>query len=656
MPERRLMSAQELQPASVTFAVIDPLAWFCGLWIASGLRLETAALSAGISFEGQATPLLGLLVCAAIATVAHTLLARTLGLHQGRHLVGSFDELLALASGVAAVAVLVTVVNALVPEQMLPLTAPVIAAPTMLLLAGMSRSLVRLLAIRRMRRIRSGSANGTGAAGRALIVGAGEVGRRLADSMLRDPSSRWDPVAFLDDDPRKRNLRHAGVAVRGTTQQMIPTARATDADVLVIATASIDADTIGALTTQAQEIGLRVRIVPQLHEMIDGVRHTDLREIRPEDLLGRRAVVTDLSEISEMLAGRIVLVTGAGGSIGSELCRQISTFGPRELVMLDRDESALHALLLSMHGAADLGNDNMVLADIRDRERIDAVFAEHRPEVVFHAAALKHVNMLENAPDEAYKTNVLGTHNVLEASHRRGVQKFVNISTDKAADPHNVLGLSKRVAEGLTAQKAEAAERGTWVSVRFGNVLATRGSVLHTFIAQIERGGPVTVTDPNVTRFFMTVSEAVQLVLQAAVVGDSGEALVLDMGEPVPIMQLAHQLIEASGRDVEVEYTGLRPGEKLHEVLSAPGETIAATAHPLVSGVPVASVDMQDIPQARDMHKAAQFMDAMELVCGSMSAQGSLRKRDTEGADSQRSVPATTVASDAPTRAATVGS
>src|SRR5699024_3529450 len=349
------------------------------------------------------------------------------------------------------------VVNALVPEQMLPLTAPVIAAPTMLLLAGMSRSLVRLLAIRRMRRIRSGSANGTGAAGRALIVGAGEVGRRLADSMLRDLSSRWDPVAFLDDDPRKRNLRHAGVAVRGTTQQMIPTARATDADVLVIATASIDADTIGALTTQAQEIGLRGRIVPQLHALIDGVRHPDR------------------SEISEMLAGRIVLVTGAGGSIVSELCRQISTFGPRELVMLDRDESALHALLLSMHGAADLGNDNMVLADIRDRERIDAVFAEHRPEVVFHAAALKHVNMLENAPDEAYKTNVLGTHNVLEASHRRGVQKFVNISTDKAADPHNVLGLSKRVAEGLTAQKAEAAERGTWVSVRFGNVLATRG-------------------------------------------------------------------------------------------------------------------------------------------------------------------------------------
>ncbi|WP_301471242.1 nucleoside-diphosphate sugar epimerase/dehydratase [Brachybacterium sp.] len=611
------MTVRELQPASFAFAVVDALVWFGGLWIASGLRLETPALSSGVSLGGGATPFLGLLVCAGVAVLAYTVLARLMRLHQGRHLVGSFDEVMPLAVGVAVVAVVVTVVNLAVPAQMLPRTAPLIAAPIVLVLAGMVRYLVRLAAIREARRLHIDRTR------RALIVGAGDIGRSLADSMRRDPSSVWAPVAFLDDDPRKRNLHHADAPVVGTTEQIVPAATSVRADVLVIATSIISADTIGSLTAQAAAIGLPVTIVPPLGELIDGVRHTDLREIQPQDLLGRRPVATDLSTISDMLVGKTVLVTGAGGSIGSELCRQISTFGPRELVMLDRDESALHALLLSMDGTADLGNENMELADIRDAERLDAVFARHRPDVVFHAAALKHVNMLERAPDEAFKTNVLGTHNVLEAAHRHGVERFVNISTDKAADPHNVLGLSKRVAEGLTAQKARTAGSGSWVSVRFGNVLGTRGSVIHTFIAQIERGGPVTVTDPEVTRFFMTVSEAVQLVLQAAVVGDSGKALVLDMGDPVRISHLAQQLIEASGRDIQIEYTELRPGEKLHEVLFAPRENSAATAHPLVTGVPVTPVDMHDLPQPHDLHQAAQFMDAMTLVCGSMSASTS---------------------------------
>lgn len=363
-----------------------------------------------------------------------------------------------------------------------------------------------------------------------------------------------------------------------------------------------------------------MKIVPPLNEMIDGVHHTDLREIQPADLLGRRPVDTDLSTINELLRGKTVLVTGAGGSIGSELCRQIAAAEPAELVMLDRDESALHALLLTMGGTADLGNDNMELADIRDAERLDAVFARHKPEVVFHAAALKHVNMLEKSPDEAFKTNVLGTHNVLEAAHRHGVERFVNISTDKAADPHNVLGYSKRIAEGLTAHKGRTAGHGTWLSVRFGNVLATRGSVIHTFIAQIEKGGPVTVTDPEVTRFFMTVSEAVQLVLQAAVVGQSGGALVLDMGQPVPIVQLAQQLIDASGKDVEIVFTGLRPGEKLHEDLFAPGEDSVQTSHPLISGVPVVPVSSDELPDLRSLRSDAQVHDVLTTVCEAMEA------------------------------------
>lgn len=631
--EKRSAGIRELQPTSLSLAMVDAALWFVGLWIAAGLRLETPALSAGFVLDGRATPFFGLLVGAAIAVIVYTILARVLHLHQGRHLVGSFDELMPLGLVVAAAGFVITILNALLPERLVPLTAPLIAIPVVLVLAGAVRYLMRRAVLRETHHLQAEATS------RALIVGAGEVGRTLAHSMRRDPSSVWEPIAFLDDDPKKRHLRAAGAPVLGTTAQMAAVAERTRADVLVIGTSFISAEALGALTTEASEIGLPVKIVPALDEMIGGVRHTDLREIEPKDLLGRRPVVTDLTTISGMIAGKTVLVTGAGGSIGSELCRQISTFAPRELVMLDRDESALHALLLTMDGTADLGNDNMVLADIRDAERMEAVFAAHRPQVVFHAAALKHVNMLEKAPDEAYKTNVLGTHNVLEAAHQYGVERFVNISTDKAADPHNVLGLSKRLAEGLTAQKALTAPGGTWVSVRFGNVLGTRGSVLHTFIAQIERGGPVTVTDPGVTRFFMTVSEAVQLVLQAAVVGDSGKALVLDMGVPIEIAHLARQLIDASGRrGVEIMYSGLRPGEKMHEVLFAPGEGASQTAHPLITGVPVAPVGLQDVPDPRTMHEPEQFLDTMSRVCSAMSDPAAVP--DAVPAAVQEAVPA----------------
>ncbi|MCT1908742.1 nucleoside-diphosphate sugar epimerase/dehydratase [Brachybacterium paraconglomeratum] len=614
--ERKEILDRDLHPAPIAFIVIDSVMWFLGLWAASALRLETLALTANLTLDGSGTPLVGLLLLTAIAVAVYTLLGRAVRLHQGRHLVGSFDEMPPLAGVVAATAVMVTATNAVWPERMLPMTAPVIAAPLVIVAVASVRYLVRLLAVRALRALREAEVQPS----RALIVGAGDVGRALADSMQRDPSSTWDPVGYLEDDPRKRHFRHAGVSVVGSIDQLHYALERTGADILVIATSHISADTMGTLTAAASELDLPVKIVPPLNEMIDGVHHADLREIQPADLLGRRQVDTDLSTINSLLRGKSVLVTGAGGSIGSELCRQISKSGPKELVMLDRDESALHALLLTMGGTADLGNGNMELADIRDAARLDAVFARHKPDIVFHAAALKHVNMLEKSPDEAFKTNVLGTHNVLEASHRHGVERFVNISTDKAADPHNVLGYSKRIAEGLTAHKGRTAGHGTWLSVRFGNVLATRGSVIHTFIAQIEQGGPVTVTDPEVTRFFMTVSEAVQLVLQASVVGESGGALVLDMGRPVPIVQLAQQLIDASGKEVEIVFSGLRPGEKLHEDLFAPGEDSRQTSHPLIRGVPVVPVSYEELPDPRSLLSDAQIRDVLTTVCEAMEA------------------------------------
>jgi FlaA1/EpsC-like NDP-sugar epimerase len=312
------------------------------------------------------------------------------------------------------------------------------------------------------------------------------------------------------------------------------------------------------------------------------------------DLLGRRQIEIDIDAIAEYVKGRRVLVTGAGGSIGSELCRQLFRYEPAELMMLDRDESALHAVQLSIHGRATLNSPDLILADIRDVELVQRVFEGRRPEVVFHAAALKHLGLLEQYPAESVKTNIWGTLTVLRAAQSVGVTHFVNISTDKAANPISVLGYSKRITERLTAQVAAETAIGNYLSVRFGNVLGSRGSVLTSFAAQVTAGGPVTVTDPDVTRYFMTVQEAVQLVIQAGAVGNSAETLVLDMGEPVRIDDVARRLVAQASRPIDIIYTGLLEGEKLHEDLFGYREVDTRPVHPLVSHVGVLPVDPVD--------------------------------------------------------------
>ena len=340
----------------------------------------------------------------------------------------------------------------------------------------------------------------------------------------------------------------------------------------------------------ARSAGLDIKVLPGVGELLSGVDLSDVRDIEPEDFLGRHQVETDIDAIAGFLQDKRVLVTGAGGSIGSELCRQIRDFGPAELMMLDRDESALHALLLSIKGRADLELSDVILANVRDAERMHEIFAARRPQVVFHAAALKHVNILENHAAEAVKTNVLGTLNVLDSATSVGVERFVNISTDKAADPKSVLGHSKRLSEGLTRSAAESASDGIYLSVRFGNVLGTSGSVLKTFAAQVDSGGPITVTHPEVTRYFMTVRESVQLVIQAAAIGRDGEALVLDMGQPVRILDVAQLFVENAKAPIDLVFTGLKPGEKLHEARLGAGEVDRRPIHPLISHVPVPGV------------------------------------------------------------------
>jgi FlaA1/EpsC-like NDP-sugar epimerase len=366
---------------------------------------------------------------------------------------------------------------------------------------------------------------------------------------------------------------------------------------LLIAIPSADSSLISDISARARALMMDVKVLPAVQNLNERPLDTsDIRDLTDEDLLGRRKIVIDLQQISDYLVNRRVLVTGAGGSIGSELCRQLARFNPAELIMLDRDESALHEVQLSIHGRALLNTPQTVLADIRDADTIKHIFNTRKPEVIFHAAALKHLPLLETYPSEAYQTNVLGTLTLLEASAKAGVGVFVNISTDKAANPISVLGYSKRIAERITAHFGKTIQTGKYMSVRFGNVLGSRGSVLMSFRDQIANGGPLTVTHRGVTRYFMTISEAVQLVIQAGAIGNSGEALVLDMGTPVSIYDVAKQLVTNSGKSIEIEIVGLRAGEKVHEELFGDGETDLRPAHPLISHVQVPSISSNEIP------------------------------------------------------------
>ncbi|MGY1831710.1 polysaccharide biosynthesis protein [Geodermatophilus sp. SYSU D01180] len=539
----------------------------------------------------------GLVVSMALAILVFPVASTALRLHQGRYAVGSVDELKSLATAVGLTALTVlAVVAAVGTPRLLPLSVPPIAAVLSFVIMAAFR-----LAIRSQRegavRPRTGQ--------RTLVFGAGIAGEQLVRSMLGDPDSPYLPVGLLDDDPAKRHLRIRGVRMMGNRERLADAAASTGAEVVVLALPSAGSALIRDLSQRATDAGLAVKVLPRMSEYFNrrvGIR--DVRDIDVADLLGRRQIDTDVAEIADYLRGKRVLVTGAGGSIGSELCRQIQRFGPGELMMLDRDESALHALQLTMFGEAKLHEPQAVLADIRDGEALRRLFAERRPEVVFHAAALKHVNMLEQYADEGWKTNVLGTRNVLAAATEVGVTHFINVSTDKAANPVNVLGHTKRMAEQLTAAYARG-NPGRYLSVRFGNVLGSRGSVLETFAAQIARGGPVTITDPEVTRYFMTIPEAVQLVIQAGAIGRGGEALVLDMGTPVRIGDVAAHLISLEGRPIEIRVTGLRPGEKLHEELFGSGEQDSRPFHPMISHVPVPPLQADELERLGTSYPAA---------------------------------------------------
>jgi FlaA1/EpsC-like NDP-sugar epimerase len=533
----------------------------------------------------------GITLAAGIAAAAlFTLIAWPARLHDGRASLGSLEEMIQLGAAALGAGVTVYFANLFVTVMWptgpyLPRSVPLMATLCAILVMAWGRAMVRA--------IRENAATPQDHSHRGqpvLVIGAGDGGKQLIKSMHRDPSSRWYPVGILDDDPHNRYLRIDGVPVLGKSADLATMAERTGVSTVVVAIPSAGAAFLRDISGAAADAGVAVKVLPGVNELLRSrVGIKDVRDIDLPDLLGRRQIDTDIASVASYLTGQRVLVTGAGGSIGSELCRQISRWDPAELIMLDRDESALQAVQISIDRRGRLNSPDTVLADIRDGDRIREIFARRRPQVVFHAAALKHLLMLEQCPGEAVKTNIWGTLTVLDAAKAIGVQRFVNISTDKAANPISVLGYSKRIAEGLTAGTAMDAT-GTYLSVRFGNVLGSRGSVLTAFAAQIAAGGPVTVTDREVTRYFMTVDEAVQLVIQAGISGRDGEALVLDMGRPVKIDDVARHLVKISGQEIEIEYTGLLPGEKLHEDLFSIGEPDCRPVHPLLSHVDVPAV------------------------------------------------------------------
>jgi FlaA1/EpsC-like NDP-sugar epimerase len=420
---------------------------------------------------------------------------------------------------------------------------------------------------------------------RVAIMGAGDAGAQLCAELFSKPVLGLRPVAFFDDDSTKHGMEVHGVPVVGGPEAMSAARKRHGFNEVIMAIPSAAVRRIRDVHTIATAEGLKMRVVPSISELASGrVRAVDLRPVAIEDLLGRDSVKLDDAGIAALIANRTVMVTGGGGSIGSEICRQVCRRAPARLIIVEQCEVLLYQIEQELVGAGFGGIVTPVVADVTDAVRIDSVMGKYKPEFVLHAAAHKHVPMMEHQPGEAVKNNSIGTYTVADAASRHGVARFTLISTDKAINPTNAMGASKRLAEILLQSLAHRPGNTTkFIAVRFGNVLGSSGSVIPLFKKQIAAGGPVTVTHPDMTRYFMTIPEAVGLVLQSTTLGEGGEIFVLDMGEPMKIVDLAKQLITLSGLrpdvDIEIKFAGLRPGEKLFEELQHAGESFADTKH-----------------------------------------------------------------------------
>lgn len=544
-------------------ACMIPAAWLCAYWLRFNLDTIPQAL------WNEAVSLIPLVVGIHFATFLF------FGVHRGIWRFISLHDIIALVKSVTVGTALVAIAIFFVTRlELVPRSVFLLHGLLLMTLVTSPRLVYRLLKDRHI---------ASTAERKVLIVGAGIAGEMLVRDLHRAHPRIYDPVAFVDDDRTKRGKELQGVRVMGDSTTVPLLVERLGIDLVIIAVPTATAEQMQHIVHWCEKSGAPYRILPRITELMSNrVSSTDLRRVEIDDLLGRKQVSLDWSGIRESLEGRTILVTGGGGSIGSELCRQVARLEPRQLIVLDQSEFNLYTIereLASRYPSLDVVP---CLVDVRDRDAVFRVMAARSPEVVFHAAAYKHVPLLEEQVRETARNNIIGTRNVADAAHENGVGWFVLISTDKAVNPTSMMGASKRVAE-IYCQALSRHSSTRMITVRFGNVLGSAGSVVPLFQRQIEEGGPVTVTHPDVTRYFMSVREACQLILQAASIGAGGEIFVLNMGEPINIAYLARQMIQLSGKepdvDIQIEYIGLRDGEKLHEELFHDEEQLTDTGY-----------------------------------------------------------------------------
>lgn len=510
------------------------------------------------------------------------------GLYRRLWQYASVEELVAVVLAVTSGSILIFLFTHII-DQTLPRSTYIISWFLNLAFIGGIRFLLRL-------RTRVYSCRPKEAVARVLIIGAGDSGTIVLSELQRHFSQQKKlPVGFIDDDPAKQRNAIHGVKVLGARDRIPEVVKSHNIDEIIIAIPSAPTKEIKKLTRVCSQLPVKVSILPGVKDILNGnVSISKIRPVQIEDLLGREEVKINLEEVAGYLKGETVLITGAGGSIGSELSRQVTTFGPNKVILLDHTENNVYDIEMELQKLCPSCTIVPIVADVRDKESIDQVFLTHKPTVIFHAAAHKHVPLMEVNREEAIRNNIFGTKNVAEAADRYSAKSFLLISTDKAVNPTSVMGATKRVAE-MTVQMLSKKSNTRYCAVRFGNVLGSRGSVIPLFRQQIEAGGPVTVTHPDMTRYFMTIPEAVQLVIQAGAMGQNGEIFVLDMGEPVNITDLARDLIRLSGlepeKDISIIYSGIRPGEKLFEEVLTVEEGTKTTRHERIFVAPATEQD-----------------------------------------------------------------
>ncbi|MCL1841339.1 MAG: polysaccharide biosynthesis protein [Propionibacteriaceae bacterium] len=519
------------------------------------------------NFEADRTNAVDVLILLGTAVVVQVIVGLVTKLYHHRFWTGSLEEAQMLVLGEIICGIIVCIVAF---AAHLPVPVPVLATPITVCLSLFARYVQRRV-IDRMHQPTASNAHPV------LVYGAGDLGRSTVQRMLTDAKSPFVPIGFIDDDPAKRNMVVRTVPVLGDGSQLDDILETSKVTAVIVAIAVPPPQLLNRILAATADQGIDVKIVPTLERSMG--RQTLVgapRALDIEDLMEHSAAHLDMQSIQGYLRGKRVLITGAGGSIGSELCMQVHKLGPSALIMLDHDETHLQDTEFALYGTGLLMRDNIVLADIRDPEAVHKVFELWRPEVVFHTAALKHVPMLQRFPQEAWDTNVMGTLNLLQCAREFGVEAFINISTDKAAAPTTILGHSKRMAEHLTSWAGQHAS-GRYVSVRFGNVFGSRGSMVPLFRRAIDRGIPITLTHEDATRYFMTISEACQLVIAAGASGHSGDVMILKMGSPVRIRDIAMRLMEIAGKQTQIDIVGVRPGEKIHEVLTSEDDDMEPT-------------------------------------------------------------------------------